>query len=225
MSKILIVDDDFDLASSIKVALEHEGFITDMAPDIEDAVEMLQGFDYDLIILDWMMPGGTGIDLLKNMRSKGVDTRVLMLTAMDDLQHMVQGLDSGADDYLTKPFSRSELIARTRALLRRPKQMMSTELVLAGVSLDTRSGKVTWNGSEVKLTKQEYQLLELLMRNKNQVLSADALIERAWSSMSEASPETVRVHMHRLRKKFEDGASKCPVETVHGRGYIFVVKD
>ncbi|MBX9685413.1 MAG: response regulator transcription factor [Candidatus Obscuribacterales bacterium] len=222
MAKVLVVDDDEKLSDTIQEVLTRGGLIVDQALCAEDAEPMLAGFTYDLLILDWMMPGMHGIDFLAKIRAKGLKTPVLMLTGMDTVDNKIAGLDNGADDYLTKPFDRKELLARVRAMLRRPQLVESTVLNLAGVTLDTKTLKVTWQGSEIKLTKQEYQLLELLMRHKNEVFSHDALVERAWSSMSESSADTVRVHMSRLRKKFEGGVADCPLQTVHGKGYVFV---
>jgi DNA-binding response OmpR family regulator len=201
--------------------LTRAGFVVDLAESAEEGGELLKGFVYELIILDWTLPGAQGIDFLRSLRAGGKPIKVLMLTGNNTIDHKAAGLDSGADDYLTKPFDLRELAARVRALLRRPQVLESTELAAANVVLDTRSQRVLWHGVELKVTNQEYQLLELLMRNKNEVFSHDALVERAWSSFSESSAETVRVHMSRLRKKFEGGATPCPVKTVHGKGYIF----
>lgn len=171
------------------------------------------------------MPGKTGIDYLQEIRDRQICIPVLMVTGMNTTDQKVKGLDTGADDYLTKPFEKKELIARVNALLRRPKLVEHKELKVSGVVLDTRTGRTTWHGREIKLTKQEYLVLEFLMRNKNEAFSQEALVARAWSSLSESSPDTVRVHMHRLRKKFEDGPAPCPLQTVHGQGYKFVDQD
>lgn len=225
MSKILVVDDDAEVTSTIEEVLTGSGFIVDVAATANDAQAMLAGFVYDLIILDWLMPEMQGIDFLAMLRARHLTTPVLMVTGMNQVENKVRGFETGADDYLTKPFNRQELLARVRAILRRPQAMTDTELRLSGVSLDTRTLRVTWLGKEIKLTKQEYQLLELLMRHKNEVFTHDALVQRAWSSLSEASPDTVRTHMARLRKKFEDGPMPCPLRTVHGQGYVFVSEE
>lgn len=222
MSKILVIDDDCQLAESIKSALSREGFIVDIADCGSEAESMLKGFDYDLIILDWRLPDTEGIDLLKKLRGLGLQLPVLMLTGMKDTENKIAGLETGADDYLTKPFNRAELASRIRALLRRPRALAEALLNVSGVSLDLRTLKVTWHGTELKLTKQEYQLLELLMRHKDQVFSQDQLVDRAWPTLSDSSRDTVRVHMSRLRKKFENGPAPCPLRTVHGQGYVFV---
>jgi DNA-binding response OmpR family regulator len=225
MSKLLVVDDDQALAESLQSALSKEGFVVDLARDAEEADEMLHGFDYDLIILDWVMPGTEGIEFLGALRKRGSKTRVLMLTGKHDIDNKVAGLETGADDYVTKPFSRTELVSRVRALLRRPEIMQAPSLCVAGVSMDQRTFKVSWHGKDLQLTKQEFQILELLIRSKDEVLSPEAIVERAWSSFSESSPDTVRVHIARLRKKFDGSTYPCPVKTVHGRGYVFVSQD
>ncbi len=221
MPKILVVDDDIELSNTTKQSLKDEGYIIDVANSVADARPMVYGFDYDLLILDWMMPDTTGIEFLEELRNKGIQKPVLMLTGMDSFDNKATGLDTGADDYLTKPFNRKELLARVRALLRRPTKMESLELCFSGITLDTRSLKVTRDGEEIKLTKQEYLLLEFLMRNCEEVFSQEALVERAWSSLSESSPDTVRVHMSRLRKKLSADLDTCPIRTVHGQGYFF----
>lgn len=219
-----MVDDDEKLAETVQEMLTRVGYIVDQANCVEDAEPMLDGFVYDLIILDWVMPGMHGIDFLGKLRAGGLTTPVLMLTGQSGMDHKLTGLDQGADDYLTKPFDLRELLARVRALMRRPAAVESKELKAANVAIEPLSQRVTFHEVEVKLTKQEYQLLELLMRNKNEVFSQEALCERAWSSMSESSPDAVRVHIFRIRKKFENASklTECPVRTLHGKGYIFV---
>jgi DNA-binding response OmpR family regulator len=224
VSKILLVDDDDNIILSVEEILTRNGYIVDIANRVEDADAMLAGFTFDLIILDWMLPGITGIDFLAKIRARGITTPVIMLTGMGESENKIRGLETGADDYLTKPFNREELLSRVRAVLRRPAMIsQGSELQVSGVLLDTKSLKVTWHNKELQLTRQEYQLLELLMRNKNEVFSHDALVERAWSSFSESSPDTVRTHMSRLRRKFEEISDQpCPIRTVYGKGYMFV---
>ena len=226
VSKILAVDDDEKLLESVQEFLSRSGYIVDPAFSAEEAEEMLRGFDYDLLVLDWQMPGMSGLELLAKLRTQGFKAPVLMLTGQNLVENKLEGLDAGADDYLTKPFDGRELVARVRALLRRPEIVSSKELKLSNVCLDQTTQHVTWHGIALNLTKQEYQLLELLMRHKNEIFSHEALVERAWSSLSEASSDTVRVHMSRLRKKFESAstASECPIRTLHGKGYVFAAE-
>lgn len=223
MAKILVVDDDIAVADSVQEILEQSGFLADQANSTEDADALLRGFEYDLLILDWVLPGMHGIDFLASIRKNGMNMPVLMLTGQSSLNDKITGLETGADDYLTKPFEPKELVARVKALMRRPQVVASKQLCLANVVLDLTTQRVFWHENELKLTRQEYLLLELLMKHKNETFSHDALVERAWSSMSEASPDTVRTHMSRLRKKFElaSKASKCPIKTLHGKGYVF----
>lgn len=225
MSKILIVDDDFEVRDIVKEALSKTGFVVDEASCVADAELLLETSAYDLLIIDWVMPGGNGIDFVNVLRMRRMQAPILMLTGNDSIGHKTSGLEAGADDYLVKPFDLRELMARVRALLRRPAGVQASELRVSGVCMDTATLKVSWHGTELKLTKQEYQLLELLMRNKNHVFSHDSLVERAWSALSESSKDTVRVHMSRLRKKFENGPGPCPLKTIYGQGYVFVSDD
>ncbi|MBX9667729.1 MAG: response regulator transcription factor [Candidatus Obscuribacterales bacterium] len=221
MTKILIVDDDVSLCASITQTLADYGYVVDQTHSAVDAKALLDGFTYDIILLDWMMPEMTGIEFLSNLRLAGNPTPVIMLTGMNSTEHKEGGLDSGADDYLTKPFQIRELVARIRAVLRRPQAMKDASITLSGITIDTRCSAVRIGQEEIKVTRQEFLLLEYLMLNPNQAFSHEFLVERAWSSLSESSPDTVRVHMSRLRKKL---GKVCPIETVHGIGYKFVTQ-
>ncbi len=220
MSKVLVVDDDISLSQSVQETLSAFGYVVDVANSVDEAETMLFASVYELIILDWVMPGVHGIDYLARLRGRGVQTPVIMLTGMNTIDHKSAGLDTGADDYLTKPFNTKELLARVRALLRRPPVMKSSLLAVGNVSVDTKTLQVKCAENEVKLTRQEFLLLEFLMRYPNQVFNSEALVERAWSTLSESSPDTVRVHLSRLRKKLES-AGVSPIKTHHGQGYLF----
>lgn len=220
MAKILLVDDDVSITEAIQDALDENGLIVDAAHSCLEGESFLEASEYDLLILDWMMPSKTGIQWLPELRNKGLTLPVLMLTGKDSIDEKAAGLDVGADDYLTKPFHIKELQARVRALLRRPKGLESSEVRSGDLVLDTRSRKIFRGETEIKLTKQEFLLLEFLMKNRGGVFSADALVERAWSSLSESSPDTVRVHMTRLRKKLDIDGAPCPIKTVHRQGYV-----
>lgn len=222
MSRLLLVDDDARLLESLSDGLSSAGFVVDSAPSAKEAEPLLSVSPYDLIILDWEMPGMSGIDFLAKLRGNGVQTPILMLTGRDSIDDKSSGLDRGADDYLTKPFHSKELVSRVRALLRRPHKVESSELAISGIVLDQLSRRVTHNSVEIKLTRQEFLLLEFLMRHKDQVFNAETLVERAWSSLSESSPDTVRAHMANLRKKLEAGGAECPIRTLHRQGYMFV---
>ncbi len=220
MSKVLVVDDDISLSQSVQETLTAFGYVVDVANSVDEAETMLFASIYELIILDWVMPEVHGIDYLARLRGRGVQTPVIMLTGMNTIDHKSAGLDTGADDYLTKPFNTKELLARVRALLRRPPVMKSSLLAVSNVSIDTKTLQVKCLENEVKLTRQEFLLLEFLMRHPNQVFNSEALVERAWSTLSESSPDTVRVHLSRLRKKLES-AGVSPIKTHHGQGYLF----
>ncbi len=222
MSRILLVDDDAWLIQSLAESLSTAGYIVDKAQSATDADSLLSVSPYELIILDWEMPGIAGIDYLVEIRRRGIETAVLMLTGRDSIDDKSSGLDRGADDYLTKPFNTKELLSRVRALLRRPHKVENAELTVNDIALDQLSRRVFRNSVEIKLTKQEFLLLEFLMRHKDQVFNSEALVERAWSSLSESSPDTVRAHMANLRRKLEVDGAECPIRTLHKQGYMFV---
>lgn len=219
MAKILIVEDEIDLATPIAQYLGEENHLVEICSNGQDALERLRVYQYDLLILDWMLPGVSGVDICRKFRSQGGDTPILMLTARSEIEEKETGLDAGADDYLTKPFHLKELAARIRALLRRPGQASNTELVVADLVLDSKLVKVTRAGHEIQLLPKEFSLLEFLMRHPSQVFSADHLIDRVWSSDSLAMPETVRTHIKTLRRKIDLPGHPGLIKTVHGVGY------
>lgn len=219
MAKIFLVEDDQDLANTVRTFLLFEHHSVEHVTDGEEAMTQLKSFEYDLLILDWELPRLHGIDILRRFRSHGGKTPVLMLTGRDTINEKEQGLDSGADDYLTKPFHMKELGARVRALLRRPAQASATNVLTAGqLSVDTSKYRVTVNDEVVNLVPREFQLLEFFMRHQNQVFSAEALLNRVWPSDSEATSEALRTALKRLRKKIDPDGKV--LRTVHGVGYI-----
>jgi len=219
MAKILIVEDEADLAYPVKDWLMREQHLVEISDSGLDALDKLRVYKFDLIILDWMIPGMSGLEVCKHFRQSGGTTPVLMLTAKSQVIDKETGLDAGADDYLTKPFHLKELSARVRALLRRHMQSSDPVLKAGNVSVDTLARKVTVSGKEIHLVPREYSLLEFFMRHPNQVFSADALIDRIWASDTLACPDTIRTYIKLLRKKL-GGASKDPViRTIHGVGY------
>lgn len=221
MAKILVVEDDQHLAGSLEDWLMSEHHTVDVVTTGTDADERLRFYNYDLIVMDWDLPGMSGVDVCKKYRAEGGTTVVIMLTGKDTVADKTQGLDSGADDYLTKPFHPGELSARIRALLRRPREVKQSVLQVGDVTLDPANFKVTRDGKEVMLLPKEFALLEFLMRHPNEVFSTEALMERVWSSESEASPDTVRVHITKLRNKMDVDGKPSHIKTLHRMGYRF----
>lgn len=223
MAKILIVEDDKDLSCMIADLLRAEHYMVETAGDGPTAQQMLRLFKYDLIVLDWMLPGLSGTAICEEFRNHGGATPILMLTAKVSVAEKEIGLDAGADDYLTKPFNPRELLARIRALLRRPQVVTAREIQLGVLKLDTKTCRVYKGSREIKLLPKEINLLELFMRYPNQIFSSEALLERVWTADSTASFDTVRTYIKTLRKKIDstDGASY--IRTVHGVGYRFEI--
>lgn len=220
MAKILFAEDDLDLAGRIEAWLKHEHHNVEVVHDGLKAMENLNYFKYELVILDWGLPNLTGVEICKKYRDGGGTAPVLMLTGHDKIQEKETGFDSGADDYLTKPFDIRELSARIRALLRRPAGFTGAQMKVHGIELDTSSHKVTFNGADVQLAPKEFSLLEFLMKHAGKVVSADQLLEHIWSSDSEATSETIYTYIKTLRKKLSANGSKdSPIRTVHGLGY------
>ena len=224
MPKVLIIDDDAEICSVVSKSLGDNGFIVDQAHTALDAKEILRSCEFELVLIDWNLPDSTGLQILRALRESGNHTPVIMLTGMSSIDYKTDGLESGADDYITKPFDERELLARINAVLRRPRAIQDACLSLAGVTLDLGTKKAKLGDTEVELSKQEFLLLEFLMKNPGRVFSHTTLVERAWSSLSESSADTVRVTMSRLRKKLGKNQADCPIKTVHGLGYRFVAE-
>ncbi len=219
MAKILMVEDEADLAYPLKDWLSREQHLVEISDNGVDALDKLRVYKYDLIILDWMLPGTSGVDVCKRFRQSGGTTPILILTAKSQVADKETGLDAGADDYLTKPFHLKELSARVRALLRRHVQSSDAVLKAGNVIVDTLARKVTVAGNEIHLVPKEYSLLEFFARHPNQVFSADALIDRIWASDTMASPDTIRTYIKLLRKKLDSEGKDTIIRTVHGVGY------
>jgi DNA-binding response OmpR family regulator len=219
MAKILLVEDDADLAHLIVNILQVERHAVDTVGDGRDALAHLRLSKYEVIILDWMLPNLSGMEVCREYREKGGTTPILMLTSRASPEEKETGLDAGADDYLTKPFHAKELAARIRALLRRPQVVSSKTLEVGAIRLDPKTAKVYKNGQEIHLLPKEFSLLELFMRYPNQVFSGDALLERVWAAESSASLDTVRTYIKTLRKKIDTKGSASLLRTVHGVGY------
>lgn len=221
MAKILIVEDDLDIATIVSRWLKHENHLVETSKDGEDAQMKLKLNQYDLIILDWMLPKITGVDLCKKFRANGGTTPILLLTAKSTIENKETGLDSGADDYLTKPFDLKELSARVRALMRRAGSLVNKTIKIGDISLDASEHQVLVADKQVSLNPKEFALLEFLMRHPGQIFSGEALLSRVWQSDAQASSDTVRAHIKNLRKKIDLPGKASPISTVHGLGYKF----
>lgn len=218
--RILIVEDQENIAQLIKKGLESEGFAVDFLLDGESGMNRIEMYhkEYDLIILDIMLPGKTGIEICQTMRDKKICTPVIMLTAKDGANDIVEGLDVGADDYIVKPFSFEILLARIRAILRRPKDALPTELRVKDIILNPATKQVYKGKKEIHLTLKEYSLLEYLMRHPDQVVSREQILSNVWDFAYDSFANVVDVHMTNLRKKIGDKGCKM-IETVRGVGY------
>lgn len=219
--KILLVEDDHKISSSIKRGLELEAFAVDTAFNGETGYDLASTEDYDVIVLDLMLPLMDGMEVCKNLRADGVNTPVLMLTAKSQVSDKVNGLNIGADDYLAKPFSFVELVARIKALARRPKQTTTNVLTIDNLSLDLNKFEVKRDNEVVKLSKKEFALLEYLIRNKNQILKKDQIIDKVWNFDADILPNTVEVYVGYLRNKIDKPfkGQKKLIHTVRGFGY------
>lgn len=220
MARILIVEDEQRLSTSICNWLQLDGHQVDAAYDGNVAWEKLTAITFDVVVLDIMLPGMNGLDICLNYRRIGGSARILILTARDNGEEIEDGLDAGADDYITKPFNLKELSARVRALMRRSVTFSGCKLVVGSLSLDPLAHLVHREGEEIKLLPQEFALLEFLMREPNRIFSAESLCKRVWRGQS--SLDTVRTHIKTLRRKIEDkekNGNGPRIETIHGVGY------
>lgn len=219
MAKILIVEDDLGLSKMIRDWLVFEKHQVEEVADGTEALERLRFYEYDLVILDWMLPGTSGVQILREFRNSRGSTPVLMLTGKDAVVDKETGLDAGADDYLTKPFHMKELSARTRALLRRPRDIVTDAIKIGDLVLDRGKHKILKNNVEVKLLPKEFALVDFFMRHPNQVFSVDALLNRVWESESDATADAVTTCIKRIRKKLDSEGKPSIIRTVHGVGY------
>lgn len=219
MAKILVVEDEKATSEAIVDLLSFDKHTVETSFDGADARERLQSFQYDLIILDWTLPEMNGLQVLSEFRSRGGITPVLFLTGKQSIDNKTEGLDSGADDYLSKPFDVRELRSRVRALLRRPAVPVSEVLEAAELKLDLRAFKCQRNGVEIKLLPKEFELLKFFIQNKSVVFNIDELLERLWSCESDAGTDAVRQTVKRLRDKIDVDGKKSYITTVFGVGY------
>ena len=218
--RILIVEDEKKMASFIERGLKEEGYAVDTASDGEQGWEYVSTNDYDVVILDWMLPKMNGLALCAKIRQAGNRTPVLMLTARDAVEDKIKGLDQGADDYLTKPFAFDELLARIRALLRRPRELQEEAILKSGnLTVDLIGRHVTVGSEEIPLSQKEFALLEFLMRHKGEVVSRAQIAEHVWDLHFDPMSNTIDVYINFLRKKIDGGRQKSRIETVRGAGY------
>jgi len=223
--RILLIEDEHKIAQALKKALEQENYAVDISYDGDDGYAMATTEPYDLNIIDWMIPGSyNGIEVIKAMRQAKVHTPVLLLTAKGTTADRTTGLDSGADDYLVKPFALEELLARVRALLRRPVEVQQTVLTVGDLSLNTVTFEVKRGNKTIELTGKEFALLEYLMRNQGRPNNKDAIISHVWDYNADILPNTVEVYVKYLRQKIDDNFSTKLLHTVRGFGYKIEAK-
>ena len=218
---ILLVEDEHKIANAIKQGFRQETYACEVCYDGESGLAAAIGGEYDVIILDLMLPGLDGIEICKQIRAKGIHTPILMLTAKGQIRDRVTGLNAGADDYLTKPFAFAELLARVRALLRRPGDTIGNVLQVEDLSLDTITYEVKRGTTPLKLSQTEYALLEYLMRNPARVLSKETIINHVWDFDADILPNTVEAYIGYLRNKVDRPfpKSKPLIQTIRGFGY------
>jgi len=218
--KILIIEDEKKMASFLERGLKEEHYSVDIAYDVVKGWEYAMTNEYDLLIVDWMLPKMSGVELCQKFRGEGKTVPVLILTAKDSVEDKIKGLDQGADDYLTKPFSFDELLARIRALLRRPTHLTDkTVLQCAHLKLDLIK-RQAWSGDlEISLSQKEFALLEFLMRHAGEVVSRTAIAEHVWDLHFDPMSNTIDVYINFLRKKIGETPAKSKIETIRGTGY------
>ena len=221
--RILIVEDEKKVSSFIKKGMEEEYYTVDTAFDGKDGLKLASSEDYDLIIMDVMLPFMDGNAVTHELRKRNINIPILMLTVNDSIKDKVKGLDSGADDYLTKPFAFEELLARVRALLRRNEKSKSTKISAGDIVLDLESHRVLKNDKEIILTPKEYAILEYLIKNKNKVVSRTRLIEHTYDYHFDTETNIIDVYINKVRNKVFDNSDNPLIKTIRGIGYI--IKD
>ncbi len=224
--RILIVEDEHKIATALKKGLTQENYAVDLAFDGQEGFDLAASEDYSVIILDLMLPVLDGVTVCKNLRKENIHTPILMLTAKGEVEDRVIGLNSGADDYLAKPFAFSELLARIKALTRRPKNTIGHKLSLADLTIDTNSYVVQRAGKNIALSRKEFALLEYLMLHPNTILNKDQIISHIWDYEADILPNTVEVYVGYLRKKIDAAFPRSSklIHTVRGFGYKMGVK-
>jgi DNA-binding response OmpR family regulator len=217
--RVLLIEDDRKAAKLLSKGLNEEGFVVDVAATGEAGEEQAFVNEYDVIVLDWLLPGKDGLAVCQALRARDVTTPILMLTARHSLADRVSGLSTGADDYLTKPFAFAELLARICALLRRARVARPPVLRVTDLTLDPANRRVTRGGVKIGLTSKEYTILEVLMQNAGETVSRTRLVERVWDEASEVLDNLVDVHVSHLRKKIDREPGSSLIQTIRGFGY------
>jgi DNA-binding response OmpR family regulator len=219
--RILVVEDEHRIANTLKKGLEQEHYAVDVAYDGESGFDLAATEDYDIIVLDRMLPVMDGMTICRELRRANKNSPILMLTAKGQVHERVEGLDAGADDYLTKPFAFEELLARIRALVRRPEAMTETVLSVRDLELDSRTYAVRRNGADIRLSSKEFSLLDYFMRHAGTILTKDAIIAHVWNYEADILPNTVEVYIRNLRTKIDTPfpSLRPLIHTVRGFGY------
>lgn len=217
--RILVADDDKKLCENISKILNVDYYSVDVAFDGAEAKDLVDYYDYDLLVLDWMMPGALGMEVCKYARSRGFDGGILMLTAKDATENIIEGLDNGADDYMVKPFKMEELRARVRALLRRKNKIVEDEITVGAIKLNKNKRTVYIDNFEASLTKNEFLLLEYLIENRGQVLTHEQVIEYIWDIDDNANTNTLAALVRLVRKKIDLEDEPSYIQSIRGLGY------
>jgi two-component system OmpR family response regulator len=225
MTRVLVVEDELRLASILEETLTEAQYTVDVATDGDEALLFARAATYDAMVLDVLLPGLSGLDVCRRLRASGSITPILLLTARDAEEDKITGLDSGADDYLTKPFTFGELLARLRALLRRNASQKTGVLRVSELTLDPASRVVRWRDEPIDLTARDYAVLETLMRRPGWVVTRDAMIESVWGFDSSESSNLIEVYIRRLRRKLEQHGAPSLIQTVRGVGYRLLAAD
>ncbi len=216
---ILIVEDDKKIAHYSKEGFEEEGFIVDLAYSGEEGLSFLESHTYDAIILDWLLPGIDGVDVCKTIRDSGSTVPIIMLTAKVFIEDRVLGLDSGADDYMSKPFYFEELLARVKAVIRRASYKSDPMIHIDDLSLNTNTREVSRGGNPIDLTPKEYAILELLVRNRGKIVKLKNIVRELWGEDNEISSNIINVYLHHLRHKIDNGYEKKLISTIRKHGF------
>ena len=223
--RILVVEDEKKLNELISSKLKLEHYSVDSCYDGTDALDYLRGAEYDAVVLDIMLPGMSGLDVLRHIRRKDDRTPVLLLTAKDSIEDRVKGLDTGADDYLVKPFAFDELMARIRVMIRRGSQSISNVFTMADLAVDCDARTVTRGGIPITLSSKEFSVLEYMIRNAGTVLSRDKISRHIWNYDYEGGSNVVDVYIRYLRKKLDEGHTPKLIHTIRGAGYVLRVEE